>query len=81
MKDHVNAIQVGAPDPDRNNSQIVEDTDYEYSELGQLLTEVPACYFNDISYADGSYVCSGNELLKCMRGTWVRTGSCDPDNP
>lgn len=81
MKDHVNALQVGAPDPDLRNSPIIEDTDYDYVEQGQQLPEAPVCYFNGSTFHDGEYVCSGNELLKCMRGSWTRMGSCDPDNP
>lgn len=81
MKDHINATQVGAPDPTLLTSPVVEDTDYDYGEAGQVVQDAPHCYFNAVSFNDGNHVCSGNELLKCMRGTWVRVGSCDPDNP
>lgn len=81
MKDHVNALQVGSPDPDLQNSPIIEDTDYDFAEQGQQLQELPVCYFNGATFDDGQYVCSGNELLKCMRGSWMRAGSCDPGNP
>lgn len=81
MKDHINALQVGSPDPDLRNSPIVEETDYDYVEQGQQLQEAPVCYFNGSIFQDGHYVCSGSELLKCTRGSWLRMGSCDPDNP
>lgn len=73
--------QVGSPDPERRNSPIVEETDEEFEFAGQELGESAVCYFNDVRYATGDFVCSGSELLRCARGGWVREGSCDPDNP
>jgi hypothetical protein len=71
------ALQVGAPDPERRTSPILD----EYEELS-LDTEIEAavCYFNDASYSIGSYVRSGSELLHCEeRGVWVRKGEMRPD--
>lgn len=73
--------QVGAPDPELRNSPIVEDTDENFEVAGQEVSEDAVCYFNDQMYRNGAYVCSGSDLLRCERGAWVRTGSCDPDNP
>ncbi len=81
MVDNVNALQVGAPDPSLQNSPIIEETDYDYDVMGQELPGTAACYFNGNPYHDGQYICSGHELLVCNRGAWLRTGSCDPDNP
>ena len=73
---------VGAPDPEANTSPIVEETDEEFELLGQTQEEQVYCYFNNVSYQDGSYVCSGSgELLRCDKGMWIREGGCDPDNP
>jgi hypothetical protein len=72
---------VGAPDPDARTSQIVEDTDYDYDVLGQEIPETAECYFNNQTFRDGDFVCSGSELLQCKNGAWIREGSCDPDNP
>ena len=64
--------QVGAPDPERNTSPIL-DEDEELSLDRELETGV--CYFNDVAYRPGQYLRSGSELLHCEeRGVWVRKG-------
>ena len=81
MTDRIRAARVGAPDPELRNSPIFEETDEEFESLGQTFGEHIACYFNDIAFREGQFVCSSAELLQCKRGVWVREGSCDPDNP
>ena len=68
MADQV--LQVGAPDPERKTSPILD----EYEELSlDMEVEAGACYFNDSSYPIGAYVLSGSEVLHCEeRGVWVR---------
>jgi hypothetical protein len=62
--------QVGAPDPERRNSPILDDEDEELPT--ELEVETGVCYFNSLSYPLGSYVRSGSELLHCEeRGVWV----------
>jgi hypothetical protein len=69
--------QLGAPDPERKTSPIVDEDD----ELSlDLELETGVCYFNDTAYAVGDYVRSGSELLHCEeRGVWVRKGEMRPD--
>jgi hypothetical protein len=64
--------QVGAPDPTLDTSPIFD----EEEELSfDLELESGACHFNGEAYPVGSYVASGNELLRCEeKGVWVRTG-------
>lgn len=81
MSERVHATHVGAPDPEKRNSLVVEDSDYDYDVLGQEVPETPVCFFNDASFEEKAYVCSGDELLRCEKGVWVRVGSCDPVNP
>ncbi|SCZ66329.1 hypothetical protein [Thiohalomonas denitrificans] len=81
MSERVGAPHVGAPDPEKRNSPIVEETAEDFEVVEQELGEAPVCYFNGKNYADKSMVCSGDELLRCERGQWLRLGSCDPDNP
>jgi hypothetical protein len=73
--------QVGAPDPELRTSPILEELDEGLETFATELLETSVCFFNDERYHDGALVCSGHELLRCERGSWVRTGSCDPDNP
>lgn len=76
-------IQVGAPDPEANTSPIVEESDEEFFEVAaQEIEELPVCYYNNQTFQNGAFVCSGSaELLHCRSGLWVRQGGCDPDNP
>jgi len=76
MTDYKKAPKVGAPDPELKNSPIFDRETDDYPSL-DLELESGACYFNDLSYAIGQYVCSGDDLLRCEeRGIWVREGSC-----
>ena len=81
MTDTIKAKQVGSLDPELKNSPIMEETDPETSALGQEVDDLPVCYYNNVSYPSGQYVCSGSaELLQCRKGVWVQVGTCDPDN-
>ncbi len=81
MSERIHAPKVGAPDPEHRCSPIVEETSEDFDVAGMEAVEAPVCYFNGKVYADGAYVCSGDELLRCARGVWLREGTCDPDNP
>jgi hypothetical protein len=81
MSSQLHVPQVGAPDPERNNSPVAVETDEEYEVLRREVPGEPVCYFNDQSLKHGSFVCSGSTLLRCDYGLWVRSGSCDPDHP
>jgi len=73
---------VGAPSPDARNSPILEDSDEEFDLLMQAQEEQAYCYFNNVAYDNGSFVCSGSgEQLRCERGMWIREGGCDSTNP
>lgn len=81
MAERIHVAHVGAPDPEKKNSPIVEETDEGAMVLTRDAPEMAVCYFNGTAYEDERLVCSGSELLRCSRGLWVREGSCDPDNP
>ena len=75
------STQVGSPDPELKTSPIVEDTDEDFEVTVQEVEDLPVCYFNNISYPNGKYVCSGSgELLHCQNGLCIREGTCDPEN-
>lgn len=70
-------MQVGAPDPERKNSPIIDDDEDELDLDLELETGV--CYFNDTSFPLGAYVMSGDEVLHCEgRGVWVKKGERRP---
>ncbi len=77
MAERINVPNVGAPDPELKNSPIFDRENEEF-EMLDLELESGVCYFNGVSYGNGEYVCSGNELLHCERGIWIRKGSCYP---
>ena len=81
MTSRQTTVQVGSPDPELKTSPIMEDQDEDYDVTAQEVEDLPICFFNDTSYQNGAYVCSGSgELLHCNSGIWVREGTCDPEN-
>jgi hypothetical protein len=77
--DTTHGPKVGAPDPELKNSPIFDSSD-EHDPSLDLELETGVCYFNAKAYALGSYVCSGDELLRCEeRGVWIREGTCYQD--
>lgn len=73
---------VGSADPDLKTSPILEERGEDFDVLLQEMEDMPCCYFNSVSFDNGSYVCSGSGvLLHCDKGIWIRSGGCDPDNP
>jgi len=81
MTERIHAKEVGAPNPELKTSPIVEDTDEFFEFAGQHIPDTPVCYFNDKVFPEGDYICSGSELLRCVKGVWLCEGSCDQDNP
>lgn len=81
MTDKINAPNVGAPDPELENSPIAAETDEDYDVLKQEVPGEATCIFNGQGYPNGTHVCSGSTLLRCDFGIWLRVGSCDPDHP
>jgi hypothetical protein len=81
MSERISAPHVGAPDPEQRNSPIIEETAEDFEVLRQATVEAPVCWFNGADYPHLALVCSGDELLRCVHGSWIRSGSCDPDNP
>jgi hypothetical protein len=68
--------QVGAPDPERKSSLIIDDEDDLTLDFE---LEEAVCYFNDKPYPIGTYVMSGDEVLHCEeRGVWVKKGEQRP---
>ena len=80
MNNDIDAPQVGAPDPELNNSPVVDAAEREFDPLKLQVPGEPVCFFNSVSYPHGSFVHSGTVLLRCDYGVWVRAGSSDPDN-
>ena len=81
MKHHSSIPQVGAQDPELPNSPIAEEEDEDTDVVRQQVPGEPVCFYNGTSYAHGTFVQSGTQLLKCSYGVWVESGSADPDNP
>lgn len=57
---------VGAPDLEARNSPIMEEGDEEFELLALGLEERACCYFNNVAYDHGAFVCSDSgEQLGC----------------
>lgn len=70
----IDVADVGAPDPELENSPVI-DSEIEEGEFWGTDSDAQVCYFNGIRYPVGDYICSGDELLRCENGVWVRSGS------
>ncbi|HYW75280.1 MAG TPA: hypothetical protein VFA48_01445 [Gammaproteobacteria bacterium] len=82
MTDDIKHVpDVGAQDPERRNSPIVEDDSEELEALREESDAEAVCYFNEQTFWHGTYVRSGTVVLRCDRGLWIPLGSSDPDNP
>ncbi len=72
-------LQVGAPDPERKTSPILDEAEAE-DPSPDLELETGVCYFNGVAYPIGQFVLSGDELLHCEeRGLWLRKGDMRPE--
>ncbi|HJV71489.1 hypothetical protein [Ideonella sp.] len=64
--------QVGASDPDRETSPIIDDEEDLEAEPN---VANGMCYFNGEAFRLGDRVLSGSEVLRCEApGVWVREG-------
>ena len=81
MANEKNHPNVGAPDPELENSPIADESYEESEDLKQEMPGEPVCLFNGTSYPHGAYVQSGSALLRCDYGIWVPAGPADADNP
>jgi hypothetical protein len=81
MLQHQSIPQVGAQDPELENSPIVGEEDEDMDVVRQQVPDEPVCYFNGVSYRNGEFVASGSQVLKCSEGVWVDSGSTDTRNP
>lgn len=72
---------VGDQDPAERNSPIAGEADEETQFLRQDVPGDAVCWFNDVSYKDGTFVKSGTVLLRCDRGIWIEAGPADAGNP
>lgn len=71
----IDVADVGAPDLELENSPVI-DSEIEEGEFWGADGDAQVCYFNGIRYPVGDYICSGDELLRCENGVWVRSASC-----
>jgi hypothetical protein len=72
---------LGAQDPELENSPVAWEGDEETETLRQSAPVEPFCRFNGQRFADGTTVKSGTILLRCSQGIWVPAGPSDRDNP
>jgi hypothetical protein len=81
MLQHRSIPQVGAQDPELENSPIAVEEDEDTDVVLQQVPGEPVCFFNGQSYPHGQFVASGSQVLKCSYGVWIESGSTDDRNP
>jgi hypothetical protein len=70
---------LGVPDPDLRNSPVLEPVELEDRPSADDNTTLPVCYFNGESFEPGSYVRSGDMVLRCEGGVWAALPRDDDD--
>lgn len=68
---------LGAPDPELRNSPVAWESDEDTEALREAVPGDAVCYFNGVSYADGTLIRSGANILRCDSGLWVPEGTGD----
>ena len=81
MLQHPSLPQVGAQDPELENSPIAIEEDLDTDVVRQQVPGEPVCLFNGMVYKNGEFVASGSQVLKCAYGVWIESGSTDARNP
>ncbi|HDP89498.1 MAG TPA: DUF1496 domain-containing protein [Thioalkalivibrio sp.] len=61
-----------APDPELKTSPIADELDEDTETLSQQMPGDVVCYFNDQGYSHGEEVRSGDSILRCHYGLWIR---------
>jgi hypothetical protein len=67
--------KVGAPDPTLRTSPIMTPVAQEEPAPEVDETHEAVCYFNDEPFAHGSYVQTGDQILRCEHGVWAAVAS------
>ena len=78
---HEKTQHLGAQDPELKNSPVAWEADEDTETLRESIPGDPVCFFNDLAFAHGTIVGSGDVLLRCDHGLWVPAGPGDPSNP
>lgn len=73
--------QLGALDPERKSSPVAWEGDEDTETLRESVPDEAVCFFNDLSYRDGTIVHSGSVRLRCDRGIWLPAGPTDDSKP
>ncbi len=81
MLQHPSLPQVGAQDPELENSPIALEEDEDTDVVRQQVPGEPVCFFNGQRFGHGEFVASGSQVLKCSYGVWIESGSTDVRNP
>jgi hypothetical protein len=81
MKKQKQALQLGAPDPERKTSPVAWETDEDTDSLRESVPDEAVCLFNDTSYDHGTVIESGSSRLRCEHGIWVPVGPTAESKP
>lgn len=72
---------LGTPHPDLRTSPVLMPFELEERPTADDNTTLPACYFNGEVFDHGSYIRSGDSVLRCEAGVWAVLPRDDDDFP
>lgn len=68
-------VEVGAPEDGKRTSEIVDEEGVDVRVEQTIVPGAGACWFNDKEFDHDEMVYSGNQILRCDQGKWVRSGN------
>lgn len=71
--------ELGTPDPNLRTSPILQPVELEPPPTVDDNTTLPVCFFNGEEFDHGSYIRSGDTVLRCEGGVWAALPRDDDD--
>jgi hypothetical protein len=65
---------MGPVQADARTSPLAIESDEDYDVIRQEVEDEAICWFNDQQFAHDDVIFSGNDILRCDKGLWVRAG-------
>ena len=68
-------VEVGAAEDGKRTSEIVDEEGVDVRVEQTIVPGAGACWFNDQEFDHDEMIYSGNDILRCDAGKWVRAGT------
>jgi hypothetical protein len=67
-------VDVGVAQSGKQTSPIALESDEDFDVMRQEVADEAVCWFNDQQFGHDDVVFSGNDILRCDKGIWLRAG-------